>query len=149
MPSPSVDRSGNSGCRSNLSENSAFSTAVTRHTLRRGLLAHRLLSLSNIMGISHNQTRCHALRSCDPAKEPLSCLSAGSPKRLHSSPRFRAGCCESGSGTCTLGNGKVNSGRSSRAADSLARSQMYVHTLLVLPIGCFDSWKGEIFAVSC
>jgi hypothetical protein len=112
-------------------------------------MARRLLSLLNIMGISHNQTSCHALRSCVPAKESLSCLSAGSPKRPHSSPRFRAGCCESGSVSCTLGNGKVNSGRSPRAADSLARSQMYVHTLLVLPIGCFDSWKGEIFAVSC
>ena len=68
--------------------------------------------------------------------------------RPHSSPRFRAGCCESGSVTCTLGNGKVNSGRQP-AADSLARSQTYVHTLLVLPIGCFDSWKGEISAVPC
>jgi len=48
-----------------------------------------------------------------------------------------------------LGNVKMNSGRSGKAADLLARSQTYVHTLLVLPIGCFDSWKGQIFAVSC
>jgi hypothetical protein len=126
-----------------------FSIAVIHQGIRRESVARRLLSLLNIMGISHNQTSCHALRSCDPAKESLSCLSAGSHKRLHSSPRFRAGCCESGSVTCTLRNGKVNSGRSQSAADSLARSQMYVHTLLVLPIGCFDSWKGEIFAVLC
>src|SRR3954469_21854976 len=112
-------------------------------------MARRLLSLLGIMGIWHNQTSCHALRSCVPANESLSCLSAGSLKRFHSSPRERAGCCESGSITCTLGNVKVNSGRRQKAADSLARSQTYVHTLLVLPIGCFDSWKGEIFAVSC
>ena len=48
-----------------------------------------------------------------------------------------------------LGNRKVNSGRQAMAADSMARSKMYGHTLLVLPIGCFDSWKGEIFAVLC
>jgi hypothetical protein len=101
------------------------------------------------MGSSHNQSRCHALRSCVPANEPLSCLSAGSLGRPHSSPRDRAGCCESGSAASTLGNVKMNPGRLQKAADSLARSQTYVHTLLVLPIGCFDSWKGEIFAVSC
>jgi hypothetical protein len=135
--------------RIDLPAKTAFSDALIAYAFPRRLLARRLLTLPGIMGNSHNQTRCHALRSCDPAKESLSCLSAGSPKRPHSSPRLPAGCCESGSVTCTLGNAKVNSGRRQKAADSLARSQMYVHTLLVMPIGCFDSWKGEIFAVSC
>src|SRR3954463_4360911 len=101
------------------------------------------------MGTSHNQSYCHALRLCVPANEPLSCLSAGSLGRPHSSSRLRASCCEGGSFDCTLRDGKMNSGRSRKAADSLARSQAYVHTLLVLPIGCFDSWKGVISAVPC
>src|SRR5882757_11350492 len=101
----------------------------------------------SIMGNSHDQICCHALRLCVPANEPLSCLSAGLLKRPHSSSRLRASCCDGGSARCTLRNGKMNPGRPRKAADSLARSQAYVHTLLVLPIGCFDSWKGVISAV--
>ncbi len=110
---------------------------------------HAACSLPVVMGTSHNHSRCHAPASCVPGSESLSCLSAGSLLRPHSSQRVRAGCCESGSRACTLGNGKVKTCRLQKAADSLAHSHTYVHTLLVLPIGCFDSWKGEIFAVSC
>jgi hypothetical protein len=113
------------------------------------LWAHRLLISVRIMGNSHNPSCCHALRLCVPANEPLSCLTAGSLRRPHSSPRSSAGCCESGSAACTLRIGKMNLGRPPKAAASVARSRSYVHTLLVLPIGCFDSWKGQIFAVSC
>jgi hypothetical protein len=123
--------------------------AIAKLTDHSVISARSLLSSHGIMGNSHEQSRCQVSTSCDPGIGSLSCLSAGSPLRPHSSLRARAGCCGSGSRACRLANGNASLGRRWKAADSPTRSHAYIHTLLVLPIGCFESWKGMSPAVRC
>ena len=111
----------------------------------RGDSARPLLLSNGIMGKSHDTSSCHASTPCAPGPGTLSCLSAESRGRLHSSSRSGAGCRAGGRRACTLGNVKVNLGRQV-AADSLAHSSACNHSLLVLPIGCSVSWKVEAAA---
>jgi hypothetical protein len=123
--------------------------AIAEFTGHSAISARSLLSSHGIMGNSHDQSRCQVSTSCVPGIGSLSCLSAGSPLRPHSSLRARASCCGSGSRACRLANGNASLGRRWKAADSPTRSHAYIHTLLVLPIGCFESWKGMSLAVRC